>query len=122
MTLTQRRPMEVFVTGGTGVLGRPTIRRLVAASHTVRGLAPFVGRKDAFVSHVWVDDASAAVLAALERAPAGVYDVADDEPLPRGELVGLVAQVAGRGRLVVPPTLLIRLLAGRKALFVGRSH
>ena len=86
------------------------------------GLAPFIGCKDAFVSHIWVDDASAAVAAALERAPAGVYDVVDDEPLGRGELVGLVARAVGRRRLLVPPTLLIRLTAGRKALFVARSQ
>lgn len=28
--------LEVFVTGGTGVLGRPVVRRLVAAGHHVR--------------------------------------------------------------------------------------
>lgn len=31
--------MRVFVAGGTGTLGRPTVRLLVAAGHEVRGLA-----------------------------------------------------------------------------------
>ena len=31
--------MRVFVAGGTGTLGRPTVRLLVAAGHAVRGLA-----------------------------------------------------------------------------------
>lgn len=31
--------MKILVTGATGVLGRPVVRRLVAASHTVRGLS-----------------------------------------------------------------------------------
>lgn len=31
--------MKIFVTGATGVLGRPVVRRLVAAGHTVRGLS-----------------------------------------------------------------------------------
>jgi len=87
-----------------------------------RGLSPFIGSKHAFLSHIWVDDASAAVVAALERAPAGVYDVVDDEPLVRGELVSLVAQSVGRRRLFSPPLLLVRLTAGRKALFVARSQ
>ncbi len=31
--------MRVFVAGGTGTLGRPTVRMLVAAGHEVRALA-----------------------------------------------------------------------------------
>ncbi|HEV2237195.1 MAG TPA: NmrA family NAD(P)-binding protein [Ktedonobacterales bacterium] len=31
--------MDIFVTGATGVLGRPVIRQLVQAGHHVRGLA-----------------------------------------------------------------------------------
>lgn len=31
--------MEIFVTGATGVLGRPVVQRLVAAGHHVRGLS-----------------------------------------------------------------------------------
>ena len=32
-------PLTVFVTGGTGTLGRPTIRRLLADGHVVRAVA-----------------------------------------------------------------------------------
>src|SRR5688572_11083681 len=32
-------PMKVFVTGGTGVLGTPVVRKLLAAGHTVRVLS-----------------------------------------------------------------------------------
>jgi nucleoside-diphosphate-sugar epimerase len=38
--------MDVFVTGGTGVLGCPTIERLRAAGHQVRGLARRPGAAD----------------------------------------------------------------------------
>src|SRR5580765_3917940 len=39
--------MRVFVAGGTGTLGRPTVRLLVQAGHTVRALARAPDRCDA---------------------------------------------------------------------------
>jgi nucleoside-diphosphate-sugar epimerase len=86
-----------------------------------RGVALLVGRSEAFFPQIWVDDAATAVAAALERAPAGTYDVVDDEPLTRGELIGLVARAVGRRRLMVPPELLLRIVAGKDSLFAARS-
>src|SRR5262245_26512130 len=40
-------PMQVFVTGATGALGRPTCRALVAAGHRVRGVARGPAKADA---------------------------------------------------------------------------
>lgn len=87
-----------------------------------RGVALLVGRSGAFFPQIWVDDAATAVTAALERAPAGTYDVVDDEPLTRGELVKLMARAVGRRRLLRPPTLLLRLVAGKDVLFAARSQ
>jgi 2-alkyl-3-oxoalkanoate reductase len=42
-----------------------------------KGIAAVLGSPDAFLSSVWIGDAAQAVTAALERAPAGVYDVVD---------------------------------------------
>jgi nucleoside-diphosphate-sugar epimerase len=56
--------MRVFVTGATGVLGRPVVRRLVAAGHTVRALSR--------------SDANAALLRQLGAQPvaADLFDLA----------------------------------------------
>lgn len=59
---------------------------------------PFVGAPDAYTSFVHADDAGAAVAAALE-VPAGIYNVADDEPLTREAAGRAVAEALG----VKPP-------------------
>jgi nucleoside-diphosphate-sugar epimerase len=61
--------MRVFVAGATGTLGRPTVRALVAAGHTVRGVA----RRPENV----------AVLRALGAEPALVADFFDAAEMER---------------------------------------
>ncbi len=70
---------------------------------------------------VWVDDAAQAVVAALERALVGVYDVVDDEPLRRDDILAAFARFVGRGRLVRLPTWLLRLLGGAGVATLSRS-
>jgi 2-alkyl-3-oxoalkanoate reductase len=60
-----------------------------------RGWLPLVGDADGYESYVDADDAAAAVAAALS-APAGIYNVSDDEPLTRREHAAVVAGVMGR--------------------------
>jgi 2-alkyl-3-oxoalkanoate reductase len=76
-------------------------RDLVAAARG-RGALTLNGADDAYQSLVWVEDAASAVLAALERAPAGVYDVVDDEPLTVAELAAVLASAVGRSHLDRP--------------------
>lgn len=64
---------------------------------TRRGMSALPGRPEAFFSSVSHDDAATAAVAAL-GVPAGIYNVADDEPLRRVEFAAIVA--AGIG---VPP-------------------
>jgi nucleoside-diphosphate-sugar epimerase len=64
------------------------------------GFAALPGVADAYVSSVSHDDAAAAVIAAL-RAPAGIYNVADDEPLTRRDYFDALAQALD----VAPPRL-----------------
>jgi nucleoside-diphosphate-sugar epimerase len=62
------------------------------------GISPNLGRRDAYRPTVWLDDAAAAVAAAL-RAPAGTYNVADDEPSTSAEIDAALAAAVGRDGL-----------------------
>ena len=68
-------------------------------------LNPFHGAPDAYTSFVHADDAGTAVAAAL-TVPAGVYNVADDEPMTRVDAGAVVAAVLGvRPPKTVPAAL-----------------
>lgn len=78
-----------------------------------RGIAAFPGRSEAYLPQIWVQDAASAVVTALTgQIPSGIYDVADDEPLTRGELFAVMAQAVGRKHLLHPPTPVMRMLTG----------
>ncbi len=63
-----------------------------------RGLMLDSGAADSYTPVIDADDAAAAVVAALD-APAGTYDVVDDEPLTRAEQGAALAAAVGRRRL-----------------------
>jgi nucleoside-diphosphate-sugar epimerase len=85
-----------------------------------RGLSPFLGPPDAYLPQIHGDDIGTALTAAL-AAPAGAYNVADDEPLTRAELAAVVARAVGRARLRPLPPALLR-LGGAKAMMYLRSQ
>jgi UDP-glucose 4-epimerase len=62
------------------------------------GISPTLGRREAYMPAVWLDDAGAAVAAAL-GAPAGTYNVADADPPTRAEIDAALAAVVGRASL-----------------------
>ena len=62
------------------------------------GISPTFGRPSAYEATVWLDDAAAAVAAAV-GAPAGVYNVADTEPPTRAEIDAALAAAVGRETL-----------------------
>jgi UDP-glucose 4-epimerase len=66
-----------------------------------RGASPSIGRRDAYRPTVWIDDAAAAVAAALD-APPGTYNVVDADPPTRGEIDAALADVVGRSGLWAP--------------------
>ena len=59
-----------------------------------KGQAPTFGSGGAYQASILVDDAAAAVVAALQ-APAGLYNVTDDEPLTRKEHYTAAAAALG---------------------------
>jgi 2-alkyl-3-oxoalkanoate reductase len=86
------------------------------------GIAMAFGRAQAYQPLIWVDDAALAVVDALSRASAGIYDVVDDEPLQRQELASALANAVDRRWLWRPPVFLFRLLAGKDLMFLTRSQ
>lgn len=87
--------------GGQGVVLRfaafygPDARQTLDMIELVRkGWAPLPGRPEAFFSSISHDDAATAVVAAL-GVPAGIYNVADDEPLRRREFADSLARAVG---------------------------
>lgn len=91
--------------GGTGVVLRFAQFHGPGSSHVTtfnalvrKRINPFVGDPDAYTSFIHADDAGTAVATAL-TLPAGIYNVADDEPMTRGAAGSIVAQTLG----VKPP-------------------
>jgi nucleoside-diphosphate-sugar epimerase len=84
-----------------------------------KGLAAVLGPAEAYQSSIWIEDAARAVLAALDQAPSGTYDVVDNEPLQRSELMSLIGRAAGKTRLWRLPDSLMRLMLGKDLVAVN---
>jgi nucleoside-diphosphate-sugar epimerase len=129
-TLVAEHEVERFSSaGGRGVVLRmggfygpttPTSQELLAMARSYR-VAMVIGPADAYQSSIWVDDAAAAVVLAMERASGGVYDAVDDEPLTRRDVARAVGTAVGH-RVVRLPWTAARLVGGDGAVTVGRSQ
>lgn len=84
-----------------------------------RRISTAIGPGDGYWSPIHADDAGSAVAAAL-RAPAGAYNVVDDEPLTRDQNDQALADAVGVASLRRPPKPVARLVEGR-APIMGRS-
>jgi nucleoside-diphosphate-sugar epimerase len=103
--------------GGTGVVlrfgwfygpGAAHSEQLLALARRHLGLV--LGRPDGYVSSIQVVDAAAAVAAAL-GAPAGTFNVVDDEPLTKRDYARALARAAGTAMWLWGP--------GRAAVLLG---
>ena len=86
-----------------------------------RGVSMFGAAPRAFTPTLWVDDAAAALVAALDRAATGIYDVVDDDPLRQQDLAAALANAVGRRRVFSPPPWAVRLAAGSAGEALLRS-
>jgi nucleoside-diphosphate-sugar epimerase len=80
-----------------------------------RRRVPLVGRATGIVSYVHVEDAASATVAAVDRGPAGIYNVCDDDPAPMSEWLPAYAEAIGAKRPLRAPVWLAGLVGGRMA-------
>ena len=85
-----------------------------------RGVSMYVGGADGYAPHISCDDAARAVVAALD-APAGVYNVVDDEPMTRREADAALATAVGGRKLLRPPATAVK-AAGEDAKIFLQSN
>jgi nucleoside-diphosphate-sugar epimerase len=112
--------------GGTGVVLRfgmfygPDGHTTMDTVRLMRwGIAPGIGGAS-HISSIHTDDAAAAVVAAL-RAPAGVYNVVDNEPVTRREYAASLARALGRPAPRMAPRAAGAVLGSRAAV-LSRSQ
>jgi len=74
---------------------------------------PVVGEGNATFSFIHIDDAAAAVVAALDHGATGVYNVTDDEPSPMREWLPAFAELLGAKPPRRLPAWLVRLAVGK---------
>ena len=84
-------------------------------------LFPVFGTGRSYFSSIHVDDAASAVVAALD-APAGQYNVSDDQPVPLREYADAMTTAFGFRRAPRLPAWLGRLVMGTAAETLLRSH
>lgn len=76
---------------------------------------PIISAGGGVSSHIHIDDAAAATVAAVDHGQAGVYNIVDDDPAAMHEWLPVLADALGAKRPRHIPRWLARLLAGETA-------
>lgn len=118
----ERNTKRFTEAGGQGVVLRFAYFYGPDSHHTLdiirmakAGWAAAFGRPEDYISSIHTEDAARAVVAAL-AAPAGVYNVADDEPVTKREFFAALAAALG-----VPPPRFLPGFFARLAGSVGET-
>jgi nucleoside-diphosphate-sugar epimerase len=100
---------RVTAAGGRGVVLRfgffyaaDSEQTRTAVNMARRGFSTEFGHADAYQPAIDADDVASSVVAALD-APAGIYDIVDDEPMTGQEREAGMARAVGRRRLMGAP-------------------
>ena len=124
MRIAEANTTRITRNGGRGVVLRfgrfyaPESEQTEALLRAARrGVLLDLGSADGYTPVIDADDVAGAVVAALD-APAGTYDVVDDEPLTRGEQARVLAHAVGRRRLRHAP----RWAAPKRAAHLSSSQ
>jgi nucleoside-diphosphate-sugar epimerase len=111
--------------GGTGTVlrfgwfyGPGSVQTAEMLGQARLGFALVLGDADGYTSPIHLSDAASAVGAALD-APAGTFNVVDDEPLLKREYAAAMAAAAGRRAWLRGPGRAARLLGPRVASLTG---
>jgi 2-alkyl-3-oxoalkanoate reductase len=76
---------------------------------------PIIGDGGGVMSHVHIEDAAAATVAAIDRGQPGIYNIVDDEPAPLREWLPVLASALDAKPPRRVPRWLARLAAGEAA-------
>jgi 2-alkyl-3-oxoalkanoate reductase len=98
-----------FYGPGTGISADP--EALLAKAIRKRRF-PIIGDGGGVWSHVHIEDAASATVAAIEAGRPGIYNVVDDEPAPVREWLPFLAEQLGAKPPRRVPRFVVRLLAG----------
>jgi 2-alkyl-3-oxoalkanoate reductase len=104
-----------FYGPGTGISADP--EALLTKAIRKRRL-PIIGDGAGIWSHVHIEDAASATVAAVDNGGPGIYNVVDDEPAPVREWLPFLAEQLGAPKPMKVPRFVVRLLAGEAAVLM----
>jgi nucleoside-diphosphate-sugar epimerase len=85
-----------------------------------RHIGPMTGRARGYQSSIHLADAASAVVAALD-APAGIYNVVDDEPMTKKDVAKAIGAAVGKRPWIYLPGRFTR-LGGKSSTIIMRSN
>jgi len=104
-----------FYGPGTGISADP---EALLTNAIRRRRFPIIGDGGGIWSHVHIEDAASATVAAVDHGGPGIYNVVDDEPAPVREWLPFLAEQLGAKEPRRIPRFVARLVAGKAAVLM----